>query len=34
MVSGALVVNGKLGSGLGHLFEVEADPASDLDMAA
>jgi hypothetical protein len=28
------VINGKLGSGLGHLFEAEADPASGLAMAA
>jgi hypothetical protein len=28
------VVNGKLGSGLGHLFKAEADPTSDLAMAA
>jgi hypothetical protein len=28
------VVNGKLGSGLGHLFKAEADPASDLVIAA
>ena len=28
------VVNGKLGSGLGHLFKAEADPTSDLVMAA
>ena len=28
------VLNGKLGSGLGHLFEAEADPASGLAMAA
>ena len=28
------VVNGKLGSGLGQLFEAEADPASGLALAA
>jgi hypothetical protein len=28
------VVNGKLGSGLGQLFDVEADPASGLAMVA
>jgi len=28
------VVTGKLGSGPGHLFEAEADPASGLAMAA
>ena len=28
------VVNGKLGSGLGQLFDTEAQPASDLAMAA
>jgi hypothetical protein len=28
------ILNGKLGSGLGHLFEAEADPASGLAMAA
>jgi hypothetical protein len=28
------VVNGKLGSGLGHLFKTEADSASGLAMAA
>jgi hypothetical protein len=28
------VLNGKLGPGLGHLFEAEADPASELAVAA
>jgi hypothetical protein len=28
------ILTGKLGSGLGHLFEAEADPASGLAMAA
>jgi hypothetical protein len=28
------VLNGKLGSGFGQLFEAEADPVADLAMAA
>jgi hypothetical protein len=28
------ILNGKLGSGFGQLFEVEVDPVTDLAMAA